>query len=320
MCASGKGRIMAKCKLCGSACEQLRATDALVRKHLIRCPCCGEYVIADDALLDEPEAFVRDRFHLVSAVARRLWEGGQRFQIDTQLFWDRSEFEARVLSTCPKNTQEKAHLILVYLAEHSSRPGETVMFDTRHCFPLFCCKNEEELLFFVKSLVDLGIVHREQDVGVRLALILSLDGWRRVEELRGPNAGSTQAVVVTWLDDELDAAYAEGIARLQDDTGFSVLRINMKPSDEKIRDRTLAEIRRSRFLIADVTGHRQGVYFEAGFAMGLGLPLIWTCHKDRIDQCHFDPRQFNHVTWETSKDLQERLRDRILTTIGNPAG
>ena len=58
-----------------------------------------------------------------------------------------------------------------------------------------------------------------------------------------------------------------------EDTGFRALRIDMKQFNEKICDHIIAEIRRSRFLIADVTGHRAGVYFEAGYAMGLGLPV-----------------------------------------------
>ena len=43
------------------------------------------------------------------------------------------------------------------------------------------------------------------------------------------------------------------------------------------------QIRKSKFLIADFTGQRGGVYYEAGFAYGLGLPVIWTCRKDWFD-------------------------------------
>jgi len=73
--------------------------------------------------------------------------------------------------------------------------------------------------------------------------------------------------------------------------------------------------RRSGFLIADVTGHRQRVYFEAGFAMGLGLSVIWTCKENEIAQAHFDTRQFNHVLWTTPAELQDRLKLRIRATI-----
>jgi nucleoside 2-deoxyribosyltransferase len=77
----------------------------------------------------------------------------------------------------------------------------------------------------------------------------------------------------------------------------------------------IADIRRSKFLIADFTGHRGGVYFEAGFALGLGLPVIWTCRKEELDKLHFDIRQYNFIDWETDGELQERLTNRIRATI-----
>jgi nucleoside 2-deoxyribosyltransferase len=67
--------------------------------------------------------------------------------------------------------------------------------------------------------------------------------------------------------------------------------------------------------VADFTGHRGGVYYEAGFALGLGRPVIWTCHKDHLTQAHFDTRQYNHIEWSDSRELRERLRNRILATI-----
>ena len=66
-----------------------------------------------------------------------------------------------------------------------------------------------------------------------------------------------------------------------------------------------------------ITGQRQGVYFEAGYALGMGIPVIWTCRSDEIDKCHFDTRQYNHIVWETAGDLKEKLTNRILATIGN---
>jgi len=108
----------------------------------------------------------------------------------------------------------------------------------------------------------------------------------------------------------------QAIIPLEKETGFKMVRIDKKQFNEKICDKILGEIRNSRFIIADVTGHRQGVYFEAGFAMGLGLPVIWCCRKNQIEQSHFDTRQYNHITWETSQELHGKLRERILATIG----
>ena len=35
-------------------------------------------------------------------------------------------------------------------------------------------------------------------------------------------------------------------------------------------DRIIAQIRASKFVVADFTRNRGGVYYEAGFALGLG--------------------------------------------------
>ncbi|MFC1886373.1 hypothetical protein ACFLZM_04890, partial [Thermodesulfobacteriota bacterium] len=70
----------------------------------------------------------------------------------------------------------------------------------------------------------------------------------------------------------------------------------------KIDDEIIAQIRRSRFIVADFTGHRGGVYYEAGFAKGLGLEVIWTCNKNDIDKLHFDIRQYNCIDWDWDAD------------------
>ena len=81
----------------------------------------------------------------------------------------------------------------------------------------------------------------------------------------------------------------------------------------------MAEIKNSRFLVADVTGQRQGVYFEAGYAIGLGLPVIWSVHENDLENVHFDTRQYNHIVWNTADDLQGQLFNRVSAVIGRPS-
>src|SRR5436305_13402542 len=97
-----------------------------------------------------------------------------------------------------------------------------------------------------------------------------------------------------------------GFDRAVRDAGYRPLRIDRKEHNNKIDDEIVAEIRRSKFVIADFTSEpdrpRGGVYFEAGYAMGFGTPVIWTCKEDLISQVHFDTRQFNHIIWKTPDD------------------
>jgi len=67
--------------------------------------------------------------------------------------------------------------------------------------------------------------------------------------------------------------------------------------------------------VCDFTGHRGSVYFEAGFAMGLGKPIIWSCRKDYFKDCQFDTRQYNHIEWENAEELYKKLLNRIQATI-----
>ena len=99
------------------------------------------------------------------------------------------------------------------------------------------------------------------------------------------------------------------------DAGYRPFRIDREEHNDRIDDRILSEIRRSGLLIADFTGHRAGVYFEAGFAKGLGLPVIWTVREEELKDTHFDTRQYNHVTWTSPTELREKLFNRVTASL-----
>ena len=151
--------------------------------------------------------------------------------------------------------------------------------------------------------------------------ILSVDGYARLSELYQKTADSTDAFVAMWFDPSMHAVWDEGIRSGIQDAGYRPVRIDATEHNDKIDDRIVAQIRRSRFIVADFTqgsaGARGGVYYEAGFAHGLNLPVIFTCRKDLIDTVHFDTRQYNHITWESTAELRRRLADRISATIGD---
>ncbi|MCW5608337.1 MAG: hypothetical protein KIT26_09815 [Nitrosomonas sp.] len=99
------------------------------------------------------------------------------------------------------------------------------------------------------------------------------------------------------------------------------MRIDQKNHNNKIDDEIIAEIKRSRFVVADFTqgdsGARGGVYYEAGFAHGLNMPVIFTCRADALNNVHFDTRQYNHIVWENIDALRNQLAQRISATIGD---
>jgi hypothetical protein len=118
------------------------------------------------------------------------------------------------------------------------------------------------------------------------------------------------------FSEELRPVFDDGIALGIKGAGYVPYRVDRADDDGKIDDLIIAEIRRSAFLVADFTEHRGGVYYEAGFAHGLGRRVIFTCRKDHIGELHFDVRQYNTITWEAATDLIKPLQNRILAIFG----
>ena len=150
---------------------------------------------------------------------------------------------------------------------------------------------------------------------------LEMSGFERVEELREVRPDSDQAFVAMWFDDELKPAYFNGFKRAIEGAGYKPVRVDEQQFTDKIDDRIISEIRRSRFIVADFSqgegGARGGVYYEAGYAHGLGRNVIFTCRKEDLDHVHFDTRQCNHIVWENEEDLRKQLEERITAVMGD---
>jgi hypothetical protein len=136
------------------------------------------------------------------------------------------------------------------------------------------------------------------------------------EEMAETRAASSQVFVAIWFDAEMKEAYDCGFAAAIVGAGYDPLRIDRKEHDRKIDDEIIAEIRRSAFVVADFTEHRGGVYYEAGFAHGLGRRVIFTCQREHIDKLHFDVRQYNTIIWDDPADIVAPLQNRILALFG----
>lgn len=257
----------------------------------------------------------------------------------------------------PLQVQERADRLLRCLAEHSDgvgvilgivssdensslvtslglpEPDQDIYELYRFALAWSESVDDKELSFLTNFLSNQGWITKDQriktDQGIYQApgysqvsylCRVEISGYSRIEEV-AINVLSDQCFVAMWFDPIMEKAYDEGIRPAVESAGYAPVRIDQKPDlIGKIDDAIIAEIRRSRFVIADFThgdkGVRGGVYYEAGFAHGLNLPVFFTCHKDTVDELHFDTRQFNHIVWENYDDLRENLCNRILAYMG----
>ena len=220
---------------------------------------------------------------------------------------------------------EKAEKILLQLAKEFPKPGEITDLSGDAYLKFLAVgrlADHKELRFFIHDYL-----YAEMDFLLRHELVTGLGddsrysispkGWAYLESLRHGNPDSQIGFIAMWFDKSMNDAWLaldKGIR----DAGYEPLRIDQKQHNNKIDDEIIAGIRRSKFLVADFTNHRGGVYFEAGLAMGLGLPVIWLCRDDDLEKAHFDTRQYNHIPWEADKlvELTKTLQNRIEATIG----
>jgi nucleoside 2-deoxyribosyltransferase len=143
--------------------------------------------------------------------------------------------------------------------------------------------------------------------------LITEKGWFEIEKDLEMNY-SKQVFVAMWFDNKMDKV-AEKIEKAIKDSGLKAMIIKKKEHNNEISGEILYEIMNSRIIIADVTGQRNGVYFEAGFALGHKKNVIWSCQKDDLKNIHFDTRQYNHIVWDNEEDLYIKLKDRILATL-----
>ena len=122
-----------------------------------------------------------------------------------------------------------------------------------------------------------------------------------------------------WFNPDVKPLWLEAIEPAIREAGYEPLRLDeSKEYNNRVDDEIMASIRASRFVVADFTGNRGGVYYEAGFAHGLGLDVIFMCREDEKDKIHFDVRQYNCISWtmDNLEDAKKRLKNRILATLG----
>lgn len=192
-------------------------------------------------------------------------------------------------------------------------------------------------LTMLKALKGMGFISIAAESAAAITCSLTLSGWERVERQRKTIQSGDQAFVAMWFHPEMDAVFDDGIKPALLACGYSIpYRIDRTAHQNKIDDEIVANIRRSRLLVADLTGIRPNVFYEAGFAMGLGVPVIFTCAAahgghfvapspnqadvpdvisrrwfDQISDHAFDVRQYPTIAWADPAALAKALQHKI---------
>jgi len=280
------------------------------------CPVCGTYSLTRKAKYNLRSAVTEERRSaVISHAIRRMqkqnsWPVVNPNTLDTILDNDR----------LPSPAEQGDNLVL-WLGQITKTPGQPIELNPTEQRAIIGATNNKNFLFIVEYLLKKGLVSSE---GGNNIVTLSLEGWNKCDDLRRGAVESRKAfMAMPFGNDVIDRVFREYFKKAVREAGFDLTRLDEKPTAGSIDDRLRVEILTSRFLIAELTDGNHGAYWEAGFAEGLGKPVIYTCEKSYFQKrgTHFDTNHLHTVMWE-AHDLDsaaEKLKTTIRATLPEDA-
>ena len=274
----------------------------------------GPYKITTEAnaILRNRKASDKDRALLTTILVDQREQGIECPNVDDRLV-------DKASTSPPIPVSQRAERLLRFISSQAETLASvvTISEDTWEAYAWSESIEWKEVEYLLNYLEETGWVKGHRSMDGSFCEKLTVDGHERIAEQRA-NPDSSQAFVAMWFDESMNQAFETGIEPAIVEAGYRPLRIDRKEHVNKIDDEM--ELRRSRFLVADFTqgddGARGGVYYEAGFAHGLDLPVIFTCREDAVETLHFDTEHYNHIVWASPEELREKLKTRIFAVIG----
>jgi hypothetical protein len=274
----------------------------------VDCERCGRFKITFEAITNLENLDVARNMKL-SAYCRRTSRGAFLPEIT-------HENIEQLISLVPRYTPlEQMDNLLRVLGEMSAGLGQYSAFSAYRDYPLVTTTGVEEIQFLSSALRERGYLDKTTN-----HIRLTLAGWERLEEIQKAGKQSNRAFVAMWFNPSMNTLYDNAIEPAIVKAGYDPLRIDRHEHVNRIDDEIIGQIRRSRFMVADFTGQRHGVYFEAGMMTGLGRTVIWLCDEKELQGMHFDIRQFNFIVYKSHGEAKEPLYNRILAIEGEGPG
>lgn len=304
---------LGRCTVCGSEANLLTIQSG-VAEH-VNCSRCGDFfvshVVAQDfgLPLTDPKMAA-----LASHLIGKLQVGPTRPELT------RDFFESLRTRALPSPAEVLDNLLIWLAAAADSRVGRLLTVD--HGDPILL--STLGLITTNDIIWSLNSIHDQQLFDCKIGAsntegLLTPRGWQRIEELRRARVASRFAFFARkFTNPDLDRVFAECLRPAVAQTGYE-LRTGTQHAgliDALIEN----EIRRCRFLVADLSDDNAGAYWQAGFAEGLGKPVIYICRATQAGAqkvTHFDMNHRHTIQWNLSslEEAAMRLKAVIRNTL-----
>lgn len=308
-----------KCPICNEPAKVSTITRYVNEKGylecLYTCPHCGSYILPNMSLLSVVFGPSDNLFFL----SCYLFENREFHDKYNPLRLDMNMLES-ISKIVHLTVDDKIEKLLTYINNHSSYFGEIVRLSSEVIYS----RNGDELRNLLNGLTEQGFVDDRFSTDGCPAATMKIKGIEHIKK-KSKEEKKDSCFVAMWFNEELNKVYDQCIVPACHDAGYEPVRVDRENYNGDITDRIISQIRTTAFTIADMSGYRGGVYYEAGFARGLGKEVILTCMEEWFDgdpsenkKVHFDINHLNIIVWKPDElnVFKTALTDRIVATMG----
>lgn len=307
--------ITTDCPVCNRTLQEQPTGDETVT---YRCVHCGRFRItptAEETLRHRLDVSKAGRFGVAafSYVLRRMQQGNAVPLIN-------SANVQHILDTATLPTpDEQANNFIRWFGTEYPEPGARWRVSHEQAGAIIGVYSEDNFLFVVEGLLKEGLLEGGEMTG-GAAVELTFRGWRHFESLqRGAPSGRNAFMAMQYGDAGLDRIFTDHFRPAVKQTCFDLKRLDDEPRAGLLDAHMMLNIKTAWFLIADLTHSNRGAYWEAGYAAGLGKPVIYTCEQTiwSKEKTHFDTNHHLHIPWDAADigRAVQRLKDTIRLTI-----
>ena len=207
---------------------------------------------------------------------------------------------------------------------------DSFRYPTADLFPILQSFNVHVHINYFKELESQNIVQDFQRIQLspeRFVGIRTFQGFEAYEELKKGKSKSNQVFMALQFDSDADKFYKDHLKSAVEKLGLELKDLRELSKAGKLTSQMEAEIRQSKLIIADITPVKKkpnaNVYWEAGFAQGLGKPVIYMADKKSSKtKLPFDTGSHLHVFYDASSpegraEAIADLQAKIFNTFPN---
>lgn len=284
----------------------------------LNCPSCGDHLLSTTADIELAGSMYNE-----GSDRARIAHGVYKMPTGA-LVWSQTLKDLAAQTTLP-GPLERIDRVVVWFATNGM-PGSPLSLTAERHRAAIGCETSLGVMWAVKQALAMRLISGNLPAAEGwIDGTLTADGWKRFAELMRDGAGSRHAFMAMKFGvAEMDVIYRDHMKIAVGHTGFELRRTDeAHKSAGLIDNRMRVEIRTSRFLICDLSHGNQGAYWEAGFAEGLGRPVIYTCSSEAFQSTdatrrpHFDTAHQSIIVWDPANPApaMQELKDMIRATL-----